>query len=115
MPHFQVVAAVMPIEFVEIGPYLLAGRNRNDHSFHVFEIGKQLSVPVIEKTCTMNELKNADAAFFCGTAAEVIGWLSIDDYEFPIPWKETASALIQKAYAAKVIESHITEPVALIN
>ena len=81
----------------------------------VFEIGQQLRLPVIEKTCTMNELKNADAAFFCGTAAEVIGWLSIDDYEFPIPWKETSSALIQKAYAAKVIEAHITEPVALIN
>ena len=26
-----------------------------------------------------DELKEADAAFFCGTAAEVIGWESLDD------------------------------------
>ena len=40
----------------------------------VLEIGRELNIPVEEKLFTIEELKQADAAFFCGTAAEVIGW-----------------------------------------
>ncbi len=81
----------------------------------VFELGELLRIPVIEKKCTLEELKSADAAFFCGTAAEVIGWHSIDEYEFPRPWKESAGALIQKAYSAKVKDEVIPEPLETIN
>ena len=48
----------------------------------VFEICEELEIPVEEKVVTLAELKNADAAFFCGTAAEVIGWESLDDVKF---------------------------------
>ena len=51
----------------------------------VFEICRQLHLPVEEKLFGIEELKQADAAFFCGTAAEVIGWESLDDS--PIPEK----------------------------
>ena len=70
----------------------------------VLEICNELEIPVEEKQFTTSELKNADAAFFCGTAAEVIGWESLDDTKFPKPWTETVGRIIQEAYAAKVID-----------
>lgn len=69
----------------------------------VLEICKELDIPVEEKVVTIEELKEADAAFFCGTAAEVIGWESLDDVKLLKPWKESLSKLIQDAYKHKVI------------
>lgn len=70
----------------------------------VLEICNQENIKVIEKQCTMEELKDADAAFYCGTAAEVIGWASIDDYIFPTTWENTLSSRIQKKYKQLVKE-----------
>jgi len=70
----------------------------------VLELCTELNIPVEQGQYTLNELKAADAAFFCGTAAEVIGWTSIDEYTFPLPWKESQSRRIQLAYKAKVTE-----------
>jgi len=70
----------------------------------VLEICGELGIPVEEKLFTVDELKQADAAFFCGTAAEVIGWESLNDVKFPKPWNETLSKKIQEAYINKVKE-----------
>ncbi len=70
----------------------------------VLEICEDLHIPVTEKKCTVEDLKNADTAFFCGTAAEVVGWKSVDDYHFPLTWSESRSALIQRAYLHRVKE-----------
>ena len=70
----------------------------------VIEICIELEIPVEEKQFTTSELKDADAAFFCGTAAEVIGWESLDDTKFTKPWNETVGRIIQQAYMNKVIE-----------
>mgnify|MGYP001793247889 CR=1 FL=1 len=70
----------------------------------VLEICNELEIPVEEKQFTTSELKDADAVFFCGTAAEVIGWESLDDTKFSKPWNETVGKIIQEAYAAKVID-----------
>jgi branched-chain amino acid aminotransferase len=59
---------------------------------------------VEEKAFTTQELAGADAAFFCGTAAEVIGWESLDDTLFRLPWKDTLSRKIQAAYKDMVVE-----------
>ena len=64
----------------------------------VIEICHELNIPVEEKLFTTEELKQAEAAFFCGTAAEVIGWESIDDVKFPTRWNETPGKLVQDAY-----------------
>lgn len=74
----------------------------------VLEICAELGFPVTEKICSYEELKQADAAFFCGTAAEVIGWSSIDDYTFPSTWADTLSAKIQTAYKQRVTEEEQT-------
>lgn len=71
----------------------------------VLEICAELGIPVQVKPCSYEELREAEAAFFCGTAAEVIGWQSIDDYVFPKPWQETVSARIQAAFAERVIRN----------
>ena len=70
----------------------------------VFEICAELGIEVQEKQITTDEVKQADAAFFCGTAAEVIGWDSFDGVKFSKSWNETLSKKIQEAYAARVIE-----------
>jgi branched-chain amino acid aminotransferase len=70
----------------------------------VLEICAELGIPVVEKQCTKEELFAADAAFFCGTAAEVIGWQSIDEYQFPLAWNESLGRKIQVQYKNKVTE-----------
>lgn len=73
----------------------------------VLEIAAGLGIPVEEGQYTIQQLKTADAAFFCGTAAEVIGWESIDNQPFPTPWKNTAGHKIQQAYMDKVTERQL--------
>ena len=70
----------------------------------VLEICNDFGIHVEEKKITLEELKDADNAFFCGTAAEVIGWQSIDDVIFPGNWEKSVSHIIQKAYKALVRE-----------
>jgi branched-chain amino acid aminotransferase len=70
----------------------------------VIEICNELDIPVEEKFFTTEELKDADAAFFCGTAAEVIGWESLDNNKFKKDWNSTLSKIIQDAYKARIIE-----------
>ncbi|MEP7253955.1 MAG: branched-chain amino acid transaminase [Ginsengibacter sp.] len=70
----------------------------------VIEISKSLNIEVIEKNISTKEIQSTDAAFFCGTAAEVIGMESIDDIPFKKPWDESLGRVIQKAYKNLVIE-----------
>jgi branched-chain amino acid aminotransferase len=70
----------------------------------VLEICEESGIPVEEKLFTTDELKEADTVFYCGTAAEVIGWESLDDVKFSKPWQNTLSKIIQEAYKHKVIE-----------
>lgn len=70
----------------------------------VLDICKKLGIAVEERLFKAEELKNADAAFFCGTAAEVIGWDSLDDVRFQKDWNETVSKTVQKAYKDLVVE-----------
>lgn len=71
----------------------------------VIEICAELNIPVEERLFTTGELKQADAAFFCGTAAEVIGWESFDEVKFPATWNDTLSRKIQLVYKEKVTEA----------
>lgn len=81
--------------------HILAGITRAT----VIGLCEQAGIPVEEKKCSPEELKTADAAFFCGTAAEIIGIASVDDISFTKPWTETTSRQIQDAYQATVRET----------
>ena len=78
----------------------------------VIELCDELNIPVEEKLFTTDELKEADAAFVCGTAAEVIGWESIDNVKFPAAWSNTLGKIIQDAYNHKVIEKKFKQSLA---
>jgi branched-chain amino acid aminotransferase len=69
----------------------------------VLEICAELNLPVEEKSITLEELKGADAVFFCGTAAEIIGWESLDNIPFKKYWKDSVGSKIQQAYKNKVV------------
>ena len=75
----------------------------------VFQLCNKLGIPVEEGQFTPLDLKRADTAFFCGTAAEVIGWSSYDDHDFPMPWAASASRKIQVAYDDLVKEKEKTQ------
>jgi branched-chain amino acid aminotransferase len=64
----------------------------------VIELCASHGIPVVETSFGIEDIKGADAAFFCGTAAEVIGLESIDDVLFTKNWDDTASKKIQTAY-----------------
>ena len=71
----------------------------------VLELCNELNIPVEEKMFVKEEMYGADAAFFCGTAAEVIGLQSLDDKKFTMPWENTVSKLIQDAYKNLIVEN----------
>ena len=64
----------------------------------VLELCATHAIPVVETSFGIDAIKGSDAAFFCGTAAEVIGLESIDDVPFTKNWDDTASKKIQSAY-----------------
>lgn len=64
----------------------------------VLDICRQLDIPTHETFFTPDEMRGADAAFFCGTAAEILALESLDNVPFTKNWDDTLSATIQKAY-----------------
>jgi branched-chain amino acid aminotransferase len=74
----------------------------------VLEICRELGIPVVEKQILPEEVYGADSAFYCGTAAEVIGIESLDNILFEKPWKQSLGAVVQKAYKNLVLENALT-------
>ncbi|MDQ2719588.1 MAG: branched-chain amino acid transaminase [Bacteroidota bacterium] len=72
----------------------------------VFEICEESQIPVVEKQITIDEVHGADSAFFCGTAAEIIGIAALDKIYFTKSWSETQGSKIQKAYKELVMEKN---------
>jgi branched-chain amino acid aminotransferase len=77
---------------------ILAGITRQT----VFEIGQELGYEIEEKFFTPEEIYTADSAFFCGTAAEIIGIESVNEYKFPLEWEDSIGAVIQRKYKRRV-------------
>jgi branched-chain amino acid aminotransferase len=71
-----------------------------------------LEIPVEEKFFKTAELYEAETAFFCGTAAEVIGWASLDGIPFRKDWNTTVGKIIQEAYKARITEKEFKPALA---
>jgi len=82
---------------------ILAGITRNT----ILELAKESNIKVEEKQFTIEELKNADSAFFTGTAAEVAGIASLDDYQFPLAWEDSIGAQLSAKYNQLVRRSKV--------
>jgi branched-chain amino acid aminotransferase len=70
----------------------------------VMQLCKSLDIECIEKQITVRDLKQADSAFMCGTAAEIIGMKSIDEDIFPLKWADSLGATLQRTYKCLVLE-----------
>ncbi|WP_046754882.1 branched-chain amino acid transaminase [Kordia jejudonensis] len=79
--------------------HIMAGITRST----IIEICKEVGLSVEEKQFTLNELKQADSAFFTGTAAEVVGLASLDEYTFPLSWESSLGYQLMKLYKQEVL------------
>lgn len=68
----------------------------------VLELATELGIKVEERLFTPEEVYTADAAFFCGTAAEVVGIQQFNDHKFTMDWEDTNSSVIQRKYKRRV-------------
>jgi len=75
----------------------------------VLEICAELDILTEEKLFKPEEMRGADAAFFCGTAAEVLALDSLDDVPFTKNWEDSLSATVQKAYRNLVVGKNLEE------
>ena len=69
----------------------------------IIEICNDLDIEVEERKILPSEIMGIDSAFFCGTAAEVIGLQSIDRVPFRKEWDDSKGFLIQQAYKKLVL------------
>ena len=69
----------------------------------VIDLCKDEGIAVEERHFTVKELKQADACFFTGTAAEVVGLKSLDEYEFPLNWEASHGFRLMKLYKDEVM------------
>lgn len=70
----------------------------------VFELCQKLDITLVEGEYQKEDLSNADSAFLCGTAAEIIGINSIENKSFPVIWENSLGKKLQTAYKNLVLE-----------
>lgn len=70
----------------------------------IIELCHILDIEIIEKHLTVKDIKHADSAFFCGTASEIAGIGSVDEYAFPVKWVDSLGATLQRTYKCLVLE-----------
>ncbi|MCW5909615.1 MAG: branched-chain amino acid transaminase [Cyclobacteriaceae bacterium] len=70
----------------------------------VLEICREMDMPVEEKLFRVEDLYEADSAFFCGTAAEIVSIESIEGQPFNKPWKQSMGTVVQEAYKCIVLD-----------
>ena len=69
----------------------------------IIELCQEMNIPIEEKYFSIAEMKQADSAFFTGTAAEVVGLKTLDEYNFPKPWEETLGYKLMHLYKQEVL------------
>lgn len=79
--------------------HIMAGITRST----IIEICKEEGISITEKAFTLDELKQADSAFFTGTAAEVVGLQSLDEYQFPLNWEQSLGYKLMQLYKQEVL------------
>jgi branched-chain amino acid aminotransferase len=71
----------------------------------VFEIAEKLGIEVRQGLYLPEELNTADSAFYCGTAAEIVGIESVNDKKFLKNWNDSLGKKIQDEYSFLVRET----------
>lgn len=73
----------------------------------VLELAEKLGLEIKQGLFRPEELKTADSAFYCGTAAEVIGIESVDETKFPLKWSNSLGKKLQDEYSKLVRTSEL--------
>lgn len=73
----------------------------------VLELAEKLGLEIKQGLFTPEKLKTADSAFYCGTAAEVIGIESVDERKFPLKWSNSLGKKLQHEYSKLVRTSEL--------
>lgn len=68
----------------------------------VLELAENLGLKVRQGLFTKEDLWKADSAFYCGTAAEVVGIESVDEKKFEQNWEDSLGKKLQIAYTQLV-------------
>ena len=68
----------------------------------IMELAKELEIRVIESHFTVDEVYDADYAFFAGTAVEITPIGAINGEKFKANWEESAGHSIYQMYRTKV-------------
>lgn len=68
----------------------------------IMDLCQEKGIDIQERFFDLGELKTADSAFFTGTAAEVAGIRSIDEYCFPLEWKHSLGQQLSRLYLNEV-------------
>lgn len=71
----------------------------------VLEMAANFGIEVNQGQFQLDKLQSADSAFYCGTAAEIIGIESVDDYKFPLDWNDSIGKKLQSDYSELVRKS----------
>lgn len=64
----------------------------------LIEIARQMGIDVVEKLFGVEEIIEADGAFFTGTATEVAGIASINSHKMKIDWEDSIGHLLHNRY-----------------
>ena len=72
------------------------------------ELCEDLGVGCNEGKYLPEDLLSADSAFYCGTAAEIVGFDSVNDYKFPLAWSESLGKKLHNAYKKLVLNQKMT-------
>lgn len=75
----------------------------------VLHLAYQAGMGVREGLFSPEALHQADSAFYCGTAAEVVGIASVDDKPFRKNWDASLGKVLQKKYAV-LVRRVVAEP-----
>ena len=70
----------------------------------VITLCQSLNIEVVEKRLSVQDVHEADSAFLCGTAAEIIGIKEVDEIVYEEDWEHTIGASIQRKYKKLVLE-----------
>ncbi|MDH3709962.1 MAG: branched-chain amino acid transaminase [Cyclobacteriaceae bacterium] len=75
----------------------------------VMDYAKEMGYRVIEKVVKPEELMEADAAFFTGTATEIAGIKSIGGHEFKLDWEDTIAYSLFLMYRQRVVNNEFRD------
>ena len=75
----------------------------------IIEYAMELGYPVIEKHFKLDELKEADVAFFTGTATEIASIKSINEIVFEKDWKDTMAYELFQMYRQRVTNAEFSD------